>query len=135
MDIRWFFWQRCFGVFDSEAQLDSLRSDYEAKKKQMVEVFEEIDDEYDSNPLMVEKIDVKFWLKFQTPETQLRDIVEKDAVRTFQDQDLFLEDRTQNWLKNILLTWGMQNMKLGYRQGKKIVNKFLKEWTILRVCW
>lgn len=48
----------------------------------------------------------------------MQDIVNKDVVRTFQDRDLFLEKKTQDDLKNILLTWGLGNRKIGYRQGK-----------------
>ena len=63
LGLRWTIWQRYLGVFDKPEKLANLRKDYEAKRLKMREVYEEIDEEADANPLMQETEEVRyFWL-------------------------------------------------------------------------
>lgn len=57
----------------------------------------------------------------------------KDVVRTFQDKELFLKKETKNILTNILLTWGLNNRKIGYRQGMNDIAGILFECHFLNL--
>jgi len=50
-------------------------------------------------------------------DSDMKDLINKDIERTYQDMEFFLEKPIQLMLSNILFVWAKQNPDLSYRQG------------------
>ena len=50
-------------------------------------------------------------------DKELKDLINKDLIRTYQDIDIFLKNNIKNYLANILYIWSKENKSISYRQG------------------
>ena len=50
-------------------------------------------------------------------DKELKDLINKDLIRTYQDIDIFLKSNIKNNLANILYIWSKENNSISYRQG------------------
>ena len=50
-------------------------------------------------------------------DKDLKDLINKDLIRTYQDIDIFLKSNIKNYLANILYIWSKENKQISYRQG------------------
>ena len=50
-------------------------------------------------------------------DKELKDLINKDLIRTYQDIDIFLQNNIKNNLANILYIWSKENESISYRQG------------------
>ena len=50
-------------------------------------------------------------------DTKIKELINKDLDRTYQEIDLFLQNKIKNILANILYIWAKENQEISYRQG------------------
>ena len=50
-------------------------------------------------------------------DTKIKELINKDLDRTYQEIDLFLQNKVRNILANILYIWAKENPEISYRQG------------------
>ena len=50
-------------------------------------------------------------------DTKIKELINKDLDRTYQEIDLFLQNKVRNILANILYIWSKENPEISYRQG------------------
>ena len=50
-------------------------------------------------------------------DTKIKELINKDLDRTYQEIDLFLQNKVRNILANILYIWAKENQEISYRQG------------------
>ena len=50
-------------------------------------------------------------------ENELKNLINLDLARTYQDIDLFLQSKIKNVLANVLFIWSKENSDVSYRQG------------------
>jgi hypothetical protein len=48
----------------------------------------------------------------------MKSVLEKDIERTYSEREEFRTKETRNLISNVLMTWGILNKDIGYRQGK-----------------
>ena len=56
------------------------------------------------------------WKKYYI-EKDMKDLIELDLKRTYQELNLFHDEKIIKMLSNILLIWSKENIDLGYKQG------------------
>lgn len=111
----WISWINSLGYMLGNNQEDWIkkikaeRLNYSKEREKMEEIMQELKDDGDDDPLMTKKQD--------PPEIEMKNVQEKDIERTFSEREEFQKKEMKEQILNVLMTWGIQNKEIGYRQG------------------
>ena len=117
-------WKIFFGIFPNNANIidwvetiNKLRIKYNKKKKKYLSI-----KKYKGDPLNISganNSNKKGERNFNTlyEENELRRIINLDIIRTYQNINLFSQEKIKKLLLNILFIWCKENDDVSYRQG------------------
>ena len=117
-------WKIFFGIFPNNANIidwveaiNKLRIKYSKKKKKYLSI-----KKYKGDPLNIgggNNSNKKSERNFNTlyEENELRRIINLDIIRTYQNINLFSQEKIKKLLLNILFIWCKENDDVSYRQG------------------
>ena len=117
-------WKIFFGIFPNNANIidwveaiNKLRIKYNKKKKKYLSI-----KKYKGDPLNIgggNNSNKKSERNFNTlyEENELRRIINLDIIRTYQNINLFSQEKIKKLLLNILFIWCKENDDVSYRQG------------------
>ena len=117
-------WKIFFGIFPNNANIidwvetiNKLRIKYNKKKKKYLSI-----KKYKGDPLNIggsNNSNKKGERNFNTlyEENELRRIINLDIIRTYQNINLFSQEKIKKLLLNILFIWCKENDDVSYRQG------------------
>ena len=117
-------WKIFFGIFPNNSNIidcveaiNKLRIKYNKKKKKYLSI-----KKYKGDPLNIgggNNSNKKSERNFNTlyEENELRRIINLDIIRTYQNINLFSQEKIKKLLLNILFIWCKENDDVSYRQG------------------
>ena len=117
-------WKIFFGIFPNNSNIiewietiNKLRIKYDKKKKKYLSI-----KKYKGDPLNIgggNNSNKKGERNFNTlyEENELRRIINLDIIRTYQNINLFSQEKIKKLLLNILFIWCKENDDVSYRQG------------------
>ena len=97
-------------------EIQKMRTEYKRKKNSYFKIKKFSGDPLGSSLTGIKKKNNPEW-EVHHQEVEMKNLINLDLSRTYQDIDLFLNTNNKNLLANILFIWGKENSDVSYQQG------------------